>query len=64
MTTVEHSRLLYLLDALRSAPKKAQLLLQLAETKSASNRYRNLINRLKETKTLLSEIDSIKLEIF
>lgn len=46
MNAIEHSRLLYLLDALRCAPSKAPMLLRMARDPDASDRYSEILSRL------------------
>lgn len=47
MTSAEHSRLLYLLDALRGAPEKASRFLTMADKgETASLAYRDVLARL------------------
>jgi hypothetical protein len=55
MDPVEHSRLLYLVEALTSAPAKSHQLLRMATEPSASPRYREALERLKQA----SEINSL-----
>lgn len=63
MNATEHSRLLYLIDALQGAPSKSRELLDLAEKPGASEAYRNALKQLREASaypdTLLAE--SLKL---
>lgn len=67
MDAVEHSRLLYLLDALRSAPGKSQQLLQMANKQTASEQYRTILARLNEVadseKQLLEAVRQFRIEL-
>lgn len=47
MTSAEHARVLYLLDALRGAPEKASRFLTMADKgETASLAYRDVVTRL------------------
>ena len=64
MNPVEHSQLLFLVEALRVAPGKSAALLKMAENKRASQPYRDAIKELHsvahDTTALRASSDRIK----
>lgn len=67
MDAAEHSRLLYLVDALQSAPGKSKQLLVMAEKPDASAPYRAAILRLRaaadEPGKLVAESETLKRDL-
>lgn len=59
MTEIEHSRMLYLMDSLKSAPKKSKLLFKMALDHKTSFDYKKSLLRLmsaaKHSETILLE---------
>ena len=68
MNLAEHSRLIYLLDALRSAPEKAKFLLYKATSKKMSKSYIGFIDKISsvadDENELLKMCEKIREDIF
>ena len=63
MDATEHSRLLFLVDALQSAPNKSAQLLRMADKPGASQPYQNALGQLRAAAQIPGQLASASEEL-